>query len=413
MGAVPSVPVPSTPSLTENDVKDIIDDNVDLNNYLRTADANTNYLNKVSDKVSLSTNNNDDTKWVTPQYVTTKIGSGNINTSTVSTFLAASPVFSKTFRDTVINDNTFQGSLANNLAASNDFINGIYAKFNTTETENVFRNNLKDSLITSLKADTGFIESARGPRGQDGTFNNASIKTNLWNGTGNGEGKKVLWCADGDLCQVPIGKTGIQFTEAAQKIVGYGATTTSPKVVYIQDHLGVSKTGSINFASDRTTTGQGSLGTDDAIIKTVIKNDVNNPTDGDINDSYLSINGIGRMKGDGSRVNKKIQLNDDVTVNGNLKVNGTIELGGKQLHLGDGWFIQVGGNLLDIKRKISDTKTETLVRMYDTSNDNRLIVFKRGDGQPPFGFYQTPKGTADTTSAGYWGVNVDNLSKGF
>jgi hypothetical protein len=317
-------------TISKDDVKDIIEDEVDLSSYVKSSDLDVYAKSAVlpalyvdeNDKATLDTSNDNDSRWVTPKYVQTKFATGNVDASEVARNLATISDFQPVITNALRDNTTFQSGVARNLATVGTFQTAIWNNI-SGEVGSTFRSD----LIARMAGDSRF-KGPRGDNGPAGTFNNAAIQANLWNGTGEGEGKKVMWCADGELCQVPVGKKGIQFTGVDQVISGYSASTTEPKVVKVDDHLYLKPGGEINFVRDgskETSTNSnitGSYGRDDGRIK-VREN--TGTTDSDYRSAELEIIGIGKKLSDGKRVPRKIKMYDNVEIISDLKVGKGID----------------------------------------------------------------------------------------
>jgi len=312
-------------TLSKDDVKDIVEkeiSNIDLSTYAKASELDS-YAKSAAlsalyvdenDKATLDTSNDNDSRWVTPKYVQTKFATGNVDASEVARNLATisdlQPVITNALRD----NTTFQSGVARNLATTGAFQAAIWTNI-SGEPGSTFRSD----LIARMAGDSRF-KGPKGDNGPAGTFNNAAIQANLWNGTGDGEGKKVMWCADGELCKVPAGKKGIQFTGGDQVISGYSANTTDPKIVKIEDHLGLKPGNEINFivGGDKNANNGGSYGPDDGRIKV---RQSNGTSDDAIASAELEITGIGkRLSTKNERMPRKIKMYDDVEIVGKLKV---------------------------------------------------------------------------------------------
>jgi hypothetical protein len=325
-------------TISEDRVNEIIDEKIgdfltpsdltsyakssDLGPYLKSDIAKGLYVDE-SDRANVSTTSDtDDTKWVTPKYVTNKVQTGNINTSTVATYLGRNTEFRDAFISPLSRNNEFRGGVADALAPNATFVSGMFDQFQTqTPSATTFRTNLARETTNFLKQDPKFLRDTKGEKGDAGTFDNDNVEENLWN-KGNhdatkGYGAKVMWCADGELCKVPLSKKGVEFTSRNQTIKGFN------DIVNIDGHLELQNGKAINFARDAVKTPQlGGIGQDDAKIIAHLATDANHAAQ--VEKSALQIYGIGRQKADGTPRKPKIMMFDDVEIAGNNTVFGNI-----------------------------------------------------------------------------------------
>lgn len=308
-------------TLTTTDVNRIVDDKgfvkeSDLiplakrDEVLLKSQASGLYVDE-SDKASSSTQKDADNKWVTPKWVSENIITSTINETTVAQKLGDNSTFRNSLITPLAQNVTLQSGIAGGLLVDSNksnFISALHDQFVISDT-------FKKALSETLTSNEEYKKALQGPAG---TFSASAIEQNLWSGTGVGEGKKVMWCADGDICKVPVGKTGIQFTGGDQVILGFAANATDPKVVKVDDRLALKRGNSIEFARD-SSKGVNTVGdigeTDARILATVMDGTDNTAVQG----SSLEIHGVGKLPvGTGATRRKQVRIFDDLVVGGNI-----------------------------------------------------------------------------------------------
>ena len=108
------------------------------------------------------------------------------------------------------NPNEFGANLAAEIGKNNSIIENLNSKLGASTT-------LQDKVADALSSNEKYKERIRGPKGVDGNIGDqAALKSNLFD-KGN-----TLWCADGELCQIPTSKKGV----VIQGALGAGNTLT-------------------------------------------------------------------------------------------------------------------------------------------------------------------------------------------
>lgn len=359
----------------------------DLGSYAKASDL-TNYLNKTADKVSETTPKTDTTKWVTPKWVSDNAVAVSTNETSIAQKLADNSSFRNALILPLSESANLQSGIATGLLSSDNksnFITSLNAEFTGSDQ---FKNSLAEVLTSN--------ESYRSAlRGRDGTFNAATIQRNLWDGTGTGEGKKVMWCADGDLCQVPVGKSGILFTGGDQVLQGSGSVAN----VNINDNIQLKSGGTIQFARNagKGEKVAGDIGSTDARILATV---VDGTTDTAVKGSSLEIHGVGKLSAaQGATRRKQVKIFDDLEVTGKLKLGSytfEIEKADDKEHL----FIKRDNDT--IARFSNDWDRQVI---YNTPNDRSKYFYINKEGN--FGLIGTP-GNVATSNQGR-DINVNTL----
>lgn len=370
-------------TLTEDRVKSIIEDEVDLSSYAQSSDytktsdlkgyLSPNYVDEIDKADPVSTDVNNETKWVTPKYVNTKLATGNVDPSIVARNLATINSFQPVITEALQESGAFQSGVARNLATEGSFQTAIWNQLSSSTPAGT---NFRELLINQMKGVSEF-KGARGEKGIDGSFNLDSMTKEIWDPQDNSatstKGWLTMWCADGNICKVPPKRGGIEFTSGEQVIRGFG----TDKVVKVDDHLSLKSGGTINLARDKereltdsAATDSNKLGLNDAKIRAVIQAG-NTPQQ--VNNSVLEIYGVGGLPaGTNSRVPKKVKMYDDVQVTGKFEVIGNTKLNGDKLDFSDWVFHRTG----------SDVGNELRIAPVDASGnvnwDNGMFLQRDG-----------------------------------
>jgi hypothetical protein len=167
-----------------------------LKNDVKKIKSNLNNLTGLSDKVdSISKATASSIKY---DDLALAITTNDTNKAALATAIAGNP-------------NKLGDALAGSIGSNITVIQSLQDKLGSNT-------NFQTAIADTLSSDKYKVKF-QGPRGSDGNIGDAgALKSNLFD-TG-----RTMWCADGELCQIPKGKTGISVSQSAALKFGDGFT---------------------------------------------------------------------------------------------------------------------------------------------------------------------------------------------